>query len=216
MPLTSMHNMEALLEHFPKLTEQQIAQFEQLGPLYREWNDKINVISRKDIDQLYPHHILHALAIPQVVKFRTGAKILDLGTGGGLPGIPLAILYPNVQFTLIDGTRKKIKVVQEIIDAIGLENAEAKHIRAEELKDRFDFVTCRAVASLDKLVPWTQRLLKREERHALPNGLLTLKGGDLKSEIKALGKGHYVELFPITDYFKMDYYIEKYVVYVQG
>jgi 16S rRNA (guanine527-N7)-methyltransferase len=121
-----------------------------------------------------------------------------------------------VQFTLIDGTRKKIKVVQEIIDAIGLENAEAKHIRAEELKDRFDFVTCRAVASLDKLVPWTQRLLKREERHALPNGLLTLKGGDLKSEIKALGKGHYVELFPITDYFKMDYYIEKYVVYVQG
>ena len=208
--------MEALLEHFPKLTEQQIAQFEQLGPLYREWNDKINVISRKDIDQLYPHHILHALAIPQVVKFRTGAKILDLGTGGGLPGIPLAILYPNVQFTLIDGTRKKIKVVQEIIDAIGLENAEAKHDRAEELKDRFDFVVCRAVASLDKLVPWTQRLLKREERHALPNGLLTLKGGDLKSEIKALGKGHYVELFPITDYFKMDYYIEKYVVYVQG
>lgn len=216
MPLTSTINMEALLEHFPKLTEQQIAQFEQLGPLYREWNDKINVISRKDIDQLYPHHILHALAIPQVVKFRTGAKILDLGTGGGLPGIPLAILYPNVQFTLIDGTRKKIKVVQEIIDAIGLENAEAKHIRAEELKDRFDFVVCRAVASLDKLVPWTQRLLKREERHALPNGLLTLKGGDLKSEIKALGKGHYVELFPITDYFKMDYYIEKYVVYVQG
>lgn len=216
MPLTSKINMEALLEHFPKLTEQQIAQFEQLGPLYREWNDKINVISRKDIDQLYPHHILHALAIPQVVKFRTGAKILDLGTGGGLPGIPLAILYPNVQFTLIDGTRKKIKVVQEIIDAIGLENAEAKHVRAEELKDRFDFVVCRAVASLDKLVPWTQRLLKREERHALPNGLLTLKGGDLKSEIKALGKGHYVELFPITDYFKMDYYIEKYVVYVQG
>lgn len=216
MPLTLTINMEALLEHFPKLTEQQIAQFEQLGPLYREWNDKINVISRKDIDQLYPHHILHALAIPQVVKFRTGAKILDLGTGGGLPGIPLAILYPNVQFTLIDGTRKKIKVVQEIIDAIGLENAEAKHIRAEELKDRFDFVVCRAVASLDKLVPWTQRLLKREERHALPNGLLTLKGGDLKSEIKALGKGHYVELFPITDYFKMDYYIEKYVVYVQG
>jgi|AntRauTorckE5430_2_1112549.scaffolds.fasta_scaffold30510_1 16S rRNA (guanine527-N7)-methyltransferase len=208
--------MELLLEHFPKLTEQQIAQFEQLGPLYREWNDKINVISRKDIEQLYPHHILHALAIPKVVKFRSGAKVLDLGTGGGLPGIPLAILYPNVQFTLIDGTRKKIKVVQEIIDTIGLENAQAKHIRAEELKDRFDFVVCRAVASLEKLVPWTQRLLRREERHALPNGLLTLKGGDLKNEVKALGKGPYVELFPITDFFEMDYYIEKYVVYVQG
>lgn len=208
--------MELLLEHFPKLTDKQAAQFEQLGPLYREWNDKINVISRKDIEQLYPHHILHALAIAKVVKFRTGAKILDLGTGGGLPGIPLAILYPNVQFVLIDGTRKKIKVVQEIIDAIGLENAEARHIRAEELKDRFDFVVCRAVASLEKLVPWTQRLLRREERHALPNGLLTLKGGDLKSEIKALGKGHYVEQFPITDYFQLDYYVEKYVVYVQG
>ena len=208
--------MEAILEYFPKLTEQQIAQFEKLGPLYKEWNEKINVISRKDIEQLYPHHILHALAIPKVVKFRTGSKILDLCTGGGLPGIPLAILYPNVQFTLIDGTRKKIKVVQEIIDAIGLENAEAKHIRAEELKDRFDFVVCRAVASLEKLVPWSQRLLKREEKHALPNGLLTLKGGDLKHEIKALGKGHYIEQFPITDYFQLDYYIEKYVVYVQG
>jgi 16S rRNA (guanine527-N7)-methyltransferase len=208
--------METLLQYFPKLSEKQQQQFEQLGPLYREWNDKINVISRKDIDNLYAHHILHSLGIVNVVKFRTGAKILDLGTGGGLPGIPLAIFYPNVQFTLIDGTRKKIKVVQEIIDALGLENAEAKHIRAEELKDRFDFVTCRAVASLEKLVPWTQRLLRREERHALPNGLLTLKGGALKEEIKALGKGVYVELFPLSDFFKDEYYEEKYVVYVQG
>ncbi len=208
--------MELILKHFPDLTEVQIAQMEQLGPLYRDWNEKINVISRKDIDHLYAHHILHALGIPKVVKFRTGASILDLGTGGGLPGIPLAILYPNVQFTLIDGTRKKIKVVEEIASAIGLENVEARHIRAEELKGRFDFVVCRAVASLDKLVPWAQRLLKREERHALPNGLLTLKGGNLKNEIKALGKGQYVELFPLTDYFPLEYYIEKYVVYVQG
>lgn len=208
--------MDTLLQYFPKLSEKQQQQFEQLGPLYREWNDKINVISRKDIDNLYAHHILHSLGIVNVVKFRTGAKILDLGTGGGLPGIPLAIFYPNVQFTLIDGTRKKIKVVQEIIDALGLENAEAKHIRAEELKDRFDFVTCRAVASLEKLVPWTQRLLRREERHALPNGLLTLKGGALKQEIKALGKGVYVEQFPLSDFFKDEYYEEKYVVYVQG
>lgn len=208
--------MELIQEHFPKLTEPQIAQLEQLEPLYRDWNEKINVISRKDIGHLYPHHVLHALGISKVVKFRTGAQILDLGTGGGLPGIPLAILYPNVQFTLIDGTRKKIKVVEEIASAIGLENVKAKHIRAEELKGRFDFVVCRAVASLDKLVPWAQRLLKREERHALPNGLLTLKGGNLKNEIKALGKGQYVELFPLTDYFPLEYYIEKYVVYVQG
>ena len=207
---------DIIQQYFPKLSEQQQQQFEELGPLYREWNDKINLISRRDIHNLYAHHILHSLGVAKVVKFRTGAKILDLGTGGGLPGIPLAILYPNVQFTLIDGTHKKIKVVQEIIGSVGLDNVAAKHIRAEELKDRFDFVTCRAVASLDKLVLWTQRLLRREERHALPNGLLTLKGGRLREEIKALGKGVYVEQFPLSAYFEEEYYEEKYVVYVQG
>ena len=140
---------------------------------------------------------------------------MDLGTGGGLPGIPLAILYPEVNFTLIDGTRKKILVVEEIVAALGLKNVKPLHLRAEELKGRFDFVVCRAVASLDKLVPWSARLLSHEERHALPNGLLTLKGGNLKGEIKALGKGAYVEQFPLTDYFPLEYYMEKYVIYVQ-
>lgn len=207
--------MEKILEYFPKLTDDQRAKFEQLGPLYEEWNDKINVISRKDIENLYPHHILHSLGIAKVVKFRSGANILDLGTGGGLPGIPLAILYPEVNFTLIDGTRKKILVVEEIVAALGLKNVKPMHLRAEELKGRFDFVVCRAVASLDKLVPWSARLLSHEERHALPNGLLTLKGGNLRGEIKALGKGAYVEQFPLTDYFPMEYYMEKYVIYVQ-
>ena len=207
---------DIIQQYFPKLSEQQQQQFEQLGPLYREWNDKINVISRKDIDNLYAHHILHSLGIAKVVDFKKHARVLDLGTGGGLPGIPLAILYPEVQFTLIDGTRKKIKVVEEIVAALGLENVKAKHIRAEELKGKFDFVVCRAVASLEKLVAWSFPLLRDKQQHALPNGLLTLKGGQLRDEIKALGKGAYVEQFPLSDYFQADYYGEKYVVYVQG
>ncbi len=203
-------------QYFPKLTDRQCEQLEQLGPLYQEWNDKINVISRKDIDNLYPHHILHSLGIAKVVSFRKGARVLDLGTGGGLPGIPLAILFPETEFTLIDGTRKKIKVVEEIVAATGLENVKPLHQRAEELKGRFDFVVCRAVASLDKLVLWSQRLIREEQQHALPNGLLTLKGGQLREEIKALGKGQYVEQYPLTDYFGEPYYEEKYVIYVQA
>lgn len=208
--------MEQILQYFPDLSRQQIKQFEALGPLYRDWNQKINVISRKDIDNLYAHHILHSLAIAKVVSFKPGAQILDLGTGGGLPGIPLAILFPKTQFLLVDGTRKKIGVVQEIIQAIGLENASARHIRAEELKVKFDFVVCRAVASLDKLINWSFPLLKVEEQlHALPNGLITLKGSNIEAELAVLEKGHYVEDYPISDYFKEDYYLEKSVIYAQ-
>jgi 16S rRNA (guanine527-N7)-methyltransferase len=208
--------MKTILQHFPRLTSEQRAQFEQLGPLYREWNEKINVISRRDIDNLYTHHILHSLGIAKILTFQKHARILDLGTGGGLPGIPLAILYPEVQFTLIDGTRKKIKVVEEINQAIGLKNVKAKHQRAEELKGQFDFVVCRAVARLEKLVAWSLPLLRDKQQHALPNGLLTLKGGRLKEEIKELSGGAYVEQFPLSDYFEGLYFEQKYVLYVQG
>ena len=207
--------MDKIFSYFPDLTETQQKQFSQLGDLYKDWNQKINVISRKDIDNLYVRHVLHSLAIPPVVRFRTGADILDLGTGGGFPGIPLAILYPEVNFTLIDGTRKKIHVVQEVVDAIGLTNVTARQIRAEELKAKFDFVVTRAVARLDKLIMWSQRLIKNKENHAIPNGILALKGGDVKSEAKAIPKGNYVEIYPINDFFKEEEFKEKYVIYVQ-
>lgn len=209
--------MEEILKYFPDLSEKQIEQFEALGPLYQDWNQKINVISRKDIDNLYPHHILHSLAIAKVVKFKPGANILDLGTGGGLPGIPLAILFPETHFMLIDGTRKKITVVQEIIQAIGLKNATAEQHRAEELKSKkFDFVVCRAVASLEKLIAWSFPLLEiDQQQHALPNGLLTLKGSNISAEMAVLPKGHYIENYKISDFFKVEYYQEKSVIYAQ-
>lgn len=208
--------MEKIKAYFPKLTEEQLLQFEQLGPLYKEWNQKINVISRKDIDNIYLHHVLHSLSIAAVVRFRSDAEILDLGTGGGFPGIPLAILFPNVKFTLIDGTLKKIKVVKEVVEALGLENVEAMQMRAEELKKRrFDFVVTRAVAKMPQLALWSQRLLKKDNVHPLPNGVLALKGGYMKAEIKELPKGNYSELYRIQEFFKEPYFEEKYVVYLQ-
>ena len=209
--------MTEILKYFPNLTESQKQQFEQLMPLYVEWNEKINVISRKDMDNLYVHHVLHSLAIARIVAFKDDADILDLGTGGGFPGIPLAILYPSVNFVLVDGTAKKIRVVQEVSDALGLKNVTALAIRVEDLKDKkFDFVVTRAVTLLDQLMRWSQRLIKKNHIHALPNGILALKGGDMKAEIKAMGKGQYVEVSPISQYFKEEYYETKSVVYVQG
>lgn len=207
--------MDQILRYFPELTAKQLDQFRLLGPLYLEWNDKINVISRKDIDNLYNHHVLHSLAISKVVAFKPKARILDLGTGGGFPGIPLAILFPDSLFTLIDGTRKKITVVEEVAQTIGLENVTARHIRVEELKGQFDFVVTRAVARLDKLVPWSFRLIKEKQQHALPNGLLALKGGDTKKEVKALGRDAYSEVFPISGFFDLAYFEEKSIIYVQ-
>lgn len=208
--------MEIIREYFPNLTEKQEKQFSLLGDLYADWNSKINVISRKDIENLYERHILHSLAIAKFIKFRTGSKIVDLGTGGGFPGIPLAILFPNVNFTLIDGIRKKITVVNAVAEAIGLENAVGLQARAEELKKmRFDFVVTRAVATLDKLRPWTQRLVHQKDVHPIPNGLIALKGGRINAEIAALGKGTYVETYPLSDYFKEPFFEEKYLVYVQ-
>jgi 16S rRNA (guanine527-N7)-methyltransferase len=208
--------MELIKAYFPNLTESQLSQLSRLGELYQEWNQKINVISRKDIDHVFPHHILHSMAIAKVMHFVPGSEILDLGTGGGLPGIPLAILFPETRFLLVDGTRKKIGVVQAIIEDLGLTNVKARHIRAEYLKHKFDFVICRAVASLDKLAEWSMPLIKHKQQHAMPNGLLTLKGGDISKEAKALGRHAYVESFPLTDFFDEAYFEEKYVVYVQG
>lgn len=213
--------MTALItQYFPELSQVQRDQFEQLEPLYRDWNDKINVISRQDIDNLMERHVLHSLAIAKVIQFKPGSKLLDLGTGGGFPGIPLAIVFPEVQFVLVDGTGKKIKVVEEVSKAIGLGNVTAIHGRAEELKmmAQFDFVLSRGVASLETLLNWSRKFLKKKHSHVLPNGLLVLKGGDLHTEILELpGKGRdYTEVFPIRNMFREVFFEEKSVVYVQG
>lgn len=209
--------MNQILEYFPNLSEEQKNQFAQLGNLYKEWNAKINVISRKDIDNLYEKHVLHSLTITKLIHFKDTADVLDLGTGGGFPGIPLAILFPNANFTLIDGTKKKITVVQEVANALGLKNVNTQQIRAEEMKKvKFDFVVTRAVATLDKLMLWSRRLIKKENIHALPNGLIALKGGNLREEIKSLPKGDYTESYPISDFVSGDFFESKYIVYVQG
>ena len=209
--------MQQILDYFPDLTELQIKQFSQLGELYKEWNAKINVVSRKDIDNIYIKHVLHSLAIAKVIDFKPDADILDLGTGGGFPGIPLAILFPETNFTLVDGIRKKITVVQEVVNALGLTNVKAKQARAEEMKgQKFDFIVTRAVATLDKLIMWTQRLYKKEHQHFMPNGLFALKGGDLSKEIKAIGKGEYTEKFSVWNFFEGEFFEEKSIIYVQG
>jgi len=212
--------MSLLDKYFPNLTSEQRARFERLVPLYEDWNAKINVISRQDIEHLQERHILHSLAIAKVFQFNPGAHLLDLGTGGGFPGIPLAIFFPETKFTLVDGTGKKIRVVQEVAEALGLKNVTAMHARAEELKmnGQFDFVLSRGVATLDKLLLWGQRLLKKKHLHTYPNGIIALKGGDLQAEIRALpGKGaSYTEAFPIRKFFEEEFFEEKFVVYVQG
>jgi 16S rRNA (guanine527-N7)-methyltransferase len=213
--------MPSIIAHyFPKLTAEQLSKFEQLVPLYTEWNEKINVMSRQDIETLTERHVLHSLAIACVVGFSPNAKIMDLGTGGGFPGIPLAIFYPETQFTLVDATGKKIRVVEEVALALGLTNVTAIHARVEELKmiGQYDFVLSRGVAPLDKLLFWGRKFLKKKHIHALPNGIIALKGGDLRPEINALpGKGsNYTDVFPIREFFSEQFFEEKYVVYVQG
>ncbi len=215
--ITKKRNMELVNKYFPNLDPTQRSRFEQLGPLYEDWNQKINLISRKDIEFLYDHHILHSLAIAKVVAFKPGAEVLDIGTGGGFPGIPLAILFPETHFTLIDGTGKKIMVVQDIADRLQLTNVTARHVRAEELKGaRFDFVVSRAVAELAQLAMWGLRLIKDKQQHALPNGLIALKGGNVKQEIQGLPRGAYAEMQPLSDFFQESYYEEKFAVYVQA
>jgi len=209
--------MEIIQKYFKDLTDLQQERLTLLHPLYTEWNAKINVISRKDIDNLYEKHILHALALCKVLSLKPGTRILDLGTGGGIPGIPLAIMYPEVDFTLIDGKHKKITVVNEIVQALDLKNVTGIQGRAEELKkQKFDFVIARGVTTIDKLVGWTRRLMKEEQINALPNGLLAYKGGKVKEELTLLPKFEYHETYPIKEYFEEEFFKEKYVIYVQG
>ena len=207
---------DIIFEYFPDLNDLQKDQFSKFHSLYSYWNDRINVISRKDMDNLYVHHILHSLAIAEFLTFKPNTDILDLGTGGGLPGIPLAILFPETNFTLIDGTGKKITVVREISKELGLSNINALHVRAEEWKGKVDFVVSRAVAPLEKLMEWSRPLIKSNESHGLPNGLICLKGGDLTSELAQVKKRTYVESVPLATWFDEDFFQEKYLVYAQN
>ena len=202
--------MEEILKAFPSLT--QIEQFQALLPLYKEWNDKINVISRKDIDNLYAHHVLHSLAIAQYIRWKPGTQILDFGTGGGFPGIPLAIMFPECNFKMIDGTGKKIKVVNAVAQAIGLKNVEAVHIRGEEEKGKFDFVVSRAVMPLPDLVKIVRKNISTSQRNALPNGLICLKGGDLVAETQPFKNK--VQLTPISQWFDNEWFNDKHLIYL--
>lgn len=204
--------MEQILKYFPSLTEKQKEQFGKLQALYEDWNAKINVISRKDIGNLYEHHVLHSLAIGKELSFKPGSKILDFGTGGGFPGIPLAILFPECQFTLIDGTGKKIRVATEVANAIGLTNVQALHRRGEEEKGKYDFVVSRAVMPLPDLIKIIRKNIAKENQNILGNGLLCLKGGNLGEELMPFKK--IVEQTEITTWFEEEWFKEKYVIYV--
>ena len=207
--------MTVLIEkYFPHLTDVQLQQFQALDALYRDWNSKINVISRKDIDNLYEHHVLHSLAIAKVINFRSGTRVLDFGTGGGFPGIPLAILFPEVQFKLIDGTGKKIRVAQEVSNAIGLTNCHPEHLRGEDEKGKFDFVVSRAVMPLPDLVKIVRKnIIAKPQQNALPNGILCLKGGNLQSETHPFLK--IVQTTDISTFFTEPWFKEhKYVIYL--
>ncbi len=206
-----MKRIDILLKYFKNLSEKQINQLDQLWPLYNEWNEKINVISRKDIDQLYERHVLHALAIAKVVTFQPGASVMDVGTGGGFPGIPLAILFPETHFYLVDSIGKKIKVVDAICEALGLENVKAEQTRVEKVKQEFDFVVSRAVTQMPQFVAWVRKKIKKDAVHNLQNGILYLKGGDLKEELSAFPSA---KLYQIADFYEEDFYAIKKVVYI--
>ena len=204
--------MDEIRKYFTELTATQLEQLTQLGELYRTWNERINVVSRKDIDNLYLHHVLHSLAIAKYVQFKTGTRVLDFGTGGGFPGIPLAIVFPECRFKLIDRTAKKIRVTQEIAAAIGLTNATAEQKAGEEERGEYDFVVSRAVMPLPDLMKIVKKNISREQHNALPNGLICLKGGNLDAETRTVKK--VVDITPVGNWFEDEWFEEKNVVYV--
>lgn len=203
---------DIILKYFKNLTTLQIAQFSQLYDLYSFWNAQINVISRKDIDELYERHILHSLGIAKFCEFKAGEQVLDVGTGGGFPGIPLAILFPETDFHLVDSIGKKIKVVTEVAAALGLTNVKASHLRAEQVTDKYNFVVSRAVTRLIDFYPWVQNKFAKENKNAIRNGILYLKGGDLTEEIKETKLK--AELYPLSAYFEEEFFETKFVVYI--
>ena len=203
--------MEEILNYFPDLTELQLQQFQQLETLYHDWNSKINVISRKDIDELYLKHVLHSLAIAKIQKFEPGTYVLDVGTGGGFPGIPLAILFPETRFYLIDVILKKINVVKAVAEALKLQNVKAEQIRAENVKGDFDFIVSRAVTNMPDFVSWIKDKIKKQNKHELANGILYLKGGDLTEELKDFPKA---TEYDISAFFKADFFETKKVVHL--
>jgi 16S rRNA (guanine527-N7)-methyltransferase len=203
--------MNLLLKYFPNLTQLQISQFSQLQELYKDWNLKINVVSRKDIDELYLRHVLHSLGIAKVVQFKPNTKVLDVGTGGGFPGIPLAILFPETQFHLVDSIGKKIKVVNDVTEGLGLQNIKTTHGRVEEIKETYDFIVSRAVAQMETFVFWTKGKINKKQQHPIKNGILYLKGGDLSDELK---KYTSATIYNLPDYFAEDFFETKKVVHL--
>ena len=204
--------MEIIKKYFPKLTEEQVQKFQTLDALYRDWNSKINVISRKDIDNLYERHVLHSLGIAEVIRFKPGTRIMDFGTGGGFPGIPLAIMFPDCHFHLVDSTKKKILVCQEISQSLGLQNVNTEWARVEEVKEKFDFVVSRAVMPLSDIIKIARKNISTHSSNALPNGFICLKGGELEHEIAPFRKKAITT--PLSDYFEEEYFKTKLIVYV--
>lgn len=201
------------MKYFPELTPSQVDQFDRLGLVYKEWNDKINVVSRKDMDNLYTNHILHSLGIAKVISFQASANVLDVGTGGGFPGIPLAILFPKTNFHLVDSIGKKITVVNEVVKSLGLKNVTGEKIRAEEIKNKkYDFIVSRAVTRMKEFYGWINNKVSKESVHDMDNGILYLKGGDLEEEMNELKKPY--QLFDLTDFFEEEFFETKKVVYV--
>lgn len=203
--------MEIIQKYFKNLTEKQIEQFSKLQDLYEDWNLKINVVSRKDIDELYLRHVLHSLGIAKVMQFKPGSKVMDVGTGGGFPGVPLAILFPETQFHLVDSIGKKIKVVNEVVEGLGLENVKTTHGRVEEVKDTYDFIVSRAVAQMETFVRWNKGKIAKKQNHDLKNGILYLKGGDLTEELQLYTSA---TIYDLPDFFEEDFFETKKVVHL--